>query len=713
MDPHYILIENFMSHRRTEIDCTKFDSVLIIGQDKSNPRESNGVGKSVIYHAIKYALFGTYPTSVVDRVVRDGSEGCRVIFDFALGSKVFRIERSRRKSKSYLNLTEMVDDSFLNKKTQKTTTETHEEILRLIKVNDNAFSNSVLFSQNDLKGLASAKSPEERRIILKDALGLSYYKKLEDMAKKAAAELMKEIDITDGVAKALGDPKKDIDNYNKSLSDVNRVVELKEKEQESIRILLNTKRSELAQLQRLATSDVISAYEKLNDIKENEKKVLSDIQNTKNDIQTNEAKILSLSFSLKNLEESVSSMKKECDSLRVKDIGILSKVENDLNDVNGKEIDSKTQIRSMEKQAAEIRKPIPKGTECPTCRQEITDEYKSNYQSSINIKLISLENQLADNRKKLKKILSKKNRLQNKLDDIISTTSKISLLNGKISNKETEVKHNTDYINRLKRLNNQRNDELILSNKRLESLSGLKKSITSIIDSSSIDNITSKIKSVKSDIDNFENSLSDISHQISEASQNIGIHKANIEVRTKDLAKLNDENKKISKLRSDYKIHKKVQRGFSSSGIPTLIINTILDDLQVEANRFLTNLKPGLELQFIEGLGLYFRVHGAKREYEQLSGGQKMLFAFALKIGLSVVIQRRLGIDIKLLLLDEVDQSLDDACKDTYVDVIKKLQDTFKVLVITHDNRLKDKFINAIVVSGDPINGATAELVSW
>ena len=69
MDPHYLLIEDFMSHRRTEIDCTKFDSALIVGQDKSNPRESNGVGKSVIYHAIKYALFGTYPTSVVDKII--------------------------------------------------------------------------------------------------------------------------------------------------------------------------------------------------------------------------------------------------------------------------------------------------------------------------------------------------------------------------------------------------------------------------------------------------------------------------------------------------------------------------------------------------------------------------------------------------------------------------------------------------------------------
>jgi DNA repair exonuclease SbcCD ATPase subunit len=65
--------------------------------------------------------------------------------------------------------------------------------------------------------------------------------------------------------------------------------------------------------------------------------------------------------------------------------------------------------------------------------------------------------------------------------------------------------------------------------------------------------------------------------------------------------------------------------------------------------------------------------------------------------------------------LDEVDQSLDDACKDTYADVVKKLQDNFKVLVVTHDNRLKEKFSHAIVVEGDLTggSGAQASLVSW
>ena len=147
MIPNYILIENFMSHRRTEIDCTKFDTTLILAKDRSNPRESNGVGKSVIYHAIKFALFGDYPTSVIDKVIRDGTEKCKVIFDFNEGNRLFRIERTRKKGKSDIKLMESINGSFelFNNKDQKTSTETHNEILKLININSKAFSNSVLF----------------------------------------------------------------------------------------------------------------------------------------------------------------------------------------------------------------------------------------------------------------------------------------------------------------------------------------------------------------------------------------------------------------------------------------------------------------------------------------------------------------------------------------------------------------------------------------
>ena len=201
--------------------------------------------------------------------------------------------------------------------------------------------------------------------------------------------------------------------------------------------------------------------------------------------------------------------------------------------------------------------------------------------------------------------------------------------------------------------------------------------------------------------------------ETSDANTQVGIYTAKIESKTEDLERLQTEEKLFKTLEADLILHKMVKKAFSSGGIPTMVIHTILDDLQLEANSLLAELKPGHELQFSPDLEISFRIHGRDKEYKQLSGGQKMIMAFSLKIGLSLVIQNRLGVNIKFLGLDEVDQSLDKSAISHYADIIRKLQERFKVFVITHNDSLKDKFSNVILVEGDGIHGATSSLITY
>lgn len=76
------------------------------------------------------------------------------------------------------------------------------------------------------------------------------------------------------------------------------------------------------------------------------------------------------------------------------------------------------------------------------------------------------------------------------------------------------------------------------------------------------------------------------------------------------------------------------------------------------------------------------------------------------------MLQKRLGVDIKLLLLDEIDQSLDKAGVDAFADIIKTFQQAFTILVITHNDRLKDKFKSTILVEQDINMISTAKVVS-
>jgi DNA repair exonuclease SbcCD ATPase subunit len=92
----------------------------------------------------------------------------------------------------------------------------------------------------------------------------------------------------------------------------------------------------------------------------------------------------------------------------------------------------------------------------------------------------------------------------------------------------------------------------------------------------------------------------------------------------------------------------------------------------------------------------------------------KLSVMFSLKLGLSFLLQKMIGTEIKFLLLDEIDQSLDKASVDAFADIVKFFQKDFTILIITHNDRLKDKFNNGILVEQD-INGISKAHVvnSW
>ena len=69
---------------------------------------------------------------------------------------------------------------------------------------------------------------------------------------------------------------------------------------------------------------------------------------------------------------------------------------------------------------------------------------------------------------------------------------------------------------------------------------------------------------------------------------------------------------------------------------------------------------------------------------------------------------------INLHMLDEIDQSLDKASVDSFADIVKFFQKDFTILVITHNDRLKNKFANGILVEQDLNMISKARVVnSW
>jgi len=114
-------------------------------------------------------------------------------------------------------------------------------------------------------------------------------------------------------------------------------------------------------------------------------------------------------------------------------------------------------------------------------------------------------------------------------------------------------------------------------------------------------------------------------------------------------------------------------------------------------------------------LDIQYFVNGRERYYEQLSGAMKVSAMFSLKLGLSYLLQQMFGTDIRFLLLDEIDQALDKASIDAFADIVRFFQNDYTIMVITHNDRLKEKksiFSHAILVEQNMNMVSKAKTVS-
>ena len=164
--------------------------------------------------------------------------------------------------------------------------------------------------------------------------------------------------------------------------------------------------------------------------------------------------------------------------------------------------------------------------------------------------------------------------------------------------------------------------------------------------------------------------------------------------------------------------HKALERAFGKDGVPALLIEQALPEIESKANQLLERLSDGkmsvrfltqatykdkkrddlretLEIQISDGAGL--------RDYEMYSGGEAFRVDFAIRLALSEVLAQRKGARLQTLVVDEGFGSQDVQGRQRLIEAINLVKDDFaKILVITHLDELKDAFPTRIEVQKTP-----------
>jgi exonuclease SbcC len=230
------------------------------------------------------------------------------------------------------------------------------------------------------------------------------------------------------------------------------------------------------------------------------------------------------------------------------------------------------------------------------------------------------------------------------------------------------------------------------------------------------------ILQLKKELDSIDIELSQISRRLGADKQRLDT----IERKKVDKEKIQAELDQLIVAISRYQ---KLEEAFGKNGVPALLIEQALPEIEAHANELLDRLTIGqLSIHFEtqseykdkkrqdkkETLDILINdANGHTRAYEMFSGCEAFRINFAIRLALSQVLAKRSGARLQTLVIDEGFGSQDHTGRSRLVETINQVKRDFsKILIITHLEELKDAFPGRIEVEKTP-SGSQAEVIVY
>ncbi len=217
------------------------------------------------------------------------------------------------------------------------------------------------------------------------------------------------------------------------------------------------------------------------------------------------------------------------------------------------------------------------------------------------------------------------------------------------------------------------------------------------------------------DFSKLESEYYEIQEDVNQTLNNIGYTRNQVDVLDKQREQKKARLEEKDYLNAQIANLKILERAFGKDGIPALLIEQALPEIETHANIILDRLSSGdMSVKFEtqrefkdkkrddrrETLDILIRDSAGERPYEMFSGGEAFRVNFAIRLALSRVLARRAGARLQTLVIDEGFGSQDADGRQRLVEAINLVRTDFaKVLVITHLEELKDAFPARIEVT--------------
>lgn len=658
------------------LDFSSFDIACLCG--------FNGAGKSSILEAITWVIWNK-ARSTPDSLIHHGEQAMWVDFEFEQSGKRYRIIRKRsKKGKGSSELDFLVYEQGWISLAGATIKETEEKIAQVIKLPYEIFVNSAYLRQGKADEFTTQPA-YKRKEILGKILDLDFYEQLSERAKE-------KIKIHEAEEQALTASLNEIEENLKQKPIFEKEFKEVEKSLKEAERNLKNEQEQLEKLQQDKNKyDLL--FNNRQTIEQQMKSIEEEGKELKEELDSEKEKLKEIENLLKNKEEiekgfeKLTNLKQKNEEYNQK-LSELSKYQENLGVLKARKEEVQNKINRIN--------AIDK---CPTCLRELSKQEAAAIIKNLKEKE---EKQIIIQLQKIKKLMDEigyDKIVHQKIRNEISQLNHFEEEKRRIDIESKALSEKKETIRKIeKNIDKKRKDYIQLLNQhkkfnqQLETLKPINDKYSE--QKSKVDQLFREFNELKVNYGAFKQRLLEINKQ-------------------EELYKLKKE--KLKEIKKEIIIYKQLHEIFSKKGLQAMIIEKILPEIEVEANKILEKITDGkMRIRFItskekksgqgemETLEIKIADNLGERGYEVYSGGEAFRIDLSVRVALSKVLSKRAGTKLQFLAIDEGFGSLDEAGKDEVVDAINSLKGDFeKILVVTHLNELKNLFPARIEVNKD------------
>jgi exonuclease SbcC len=669
----------------------------------------NGVGKSTIFEAISWALYGPNAARTSADQIRligvDSSDPCRVELEFVFSDDYYRITREMSGKNLSSTATVLVNGQCAASSVESA----NKFIQKKLGMDYKSFFTSIFAKQKELNALSSMNPSERRPLILK----------------------MLGIDILDEIIKAIREDKKEksaiVEKLDQNLWDESGKNKINIHKDELIDIesknkIFDDKINKINSKIKLLCESVKKAENKYKEIKNRyekslkEKEELDETRRKFESKKTLQKEITKLHSSIKTRERTVVEARNKLKTFSTVDSDV-DQIENRIKTINDNilnfvkmiqqkntMIDAiKDEIKILVGKNSKISKMGPDAF-CPTCERVLGNQYgklleKFNSEKKEKEKKIkNLFVEIQKNKEKQEKINREKQAIEKKkkyINERIKEKERllanVENIRSEIDKEKNEKKEKENFLLKL--------DKITFDEKKYLDLK------------SKLENTYGEYDLSQKFVNETKDNLREVKIELERVESDKKIHNHKIQTIMKKIRELEDFQKKIKdekKIVHQLSMLKDIMNSFRTD-----LISRIGPTLSSYASDFFDLFTDGKynQIELDENYDIKVYDRGEQFPIRRFSGGEEDLSNLCLRLAISEIITERAGGLFNFIILDEIFGSQDSFRRQNIIRALNTLSSKFRqIFLITHIDDVKNYMENIIYVNENEDGTSTIKI---